>query len=63
MLKGKPIDASSTVDAGSALTGEFKDALAFVNAAAETPGFATCMGTGCSATPPRMTRSWPQLVR
>jgi hypothetical protein len=45
MLKGKPIDASSTVNAGSALTGEFKDALAFVNAAAETPDFAACMGT------------------
>ncbi|HEX6245173.1 MAG TPA: DUF1588 domain-containing protein, partial [Polyangiales bacterium] len=43
-LKGKPIDASSDVKAGS-LMGNFKDAISFLNAAAESDEFTSCVGT------------------
>jgi hypothetical protein len=45
MLGGKPIDASATVTTGGALNGQFSDALTFVNAAAQSPEFVTCLGT------------------
>ncbi|HEX6245313.1 MAG TPA: DUF1592 domain-containing protein, partial [Polyangiales bacterium] len=44
MLKGKPIETSSEVSAGS-LKGTFKDAIAFLNAAAESDEFTSCVGT------------------
>jgi len=44
-LGGKTIDASATVELDGALDGQFADALAFIDAAADTPEFVTCVGT------------------
>jgi hypothetical protein len=46
-LNGKPIDASAEIgpNAGGMLKGNFKDALSFIEALADTPEFATCVGT------------------
>jgi hypothetical protein len=43
-LKGMPIDPSADVMAGS-LSGNFKDALGFLEAAAQAPDFVQCVGT------------------
>jgi hypothetical protein len=44
-LNGKPIDPSGEVGTGNLLPGNYKNALAFIEAAAAAPEFATCLGT------------------
>lgn len=44
-LKGAPIDPSAEVMASTALSGQYKDALAFLTKAAEAPEFVQCVGT------------------